>query len=186
MDRCDVGFGFGVVSGFIAVLDSTVYFAVHVSSVRIVAYLVAGYLVAAWLSLLVLWSAFMLYKGRRMLGGIVMFVTSLSFPVNFILFMLPPSIPIGSIPIFYYNPLPASYWLLFGMIGGILILSAEMKQKRARALAFSIFAGVLAFFITPMIVVLDESIIFGVIPLTVAVLTFAFFSVKKERMQEPR
>jgi len=188
MDRCDIGFGFGVVSGVMALLDSTTHFTLLVPSVRIVAYLVAGYLVAAGLSLLVLWSAFMVYKGRRVLGGTSMFVTSLFLPVNFILFLLPPSLigGIAYLPVFYYNPILPSFWLLYGMIGGILIVSAEMKQKLARALAFSIFAGVSAVFIAPMtvslIVDLHQLIVFGVIPLIVAVSTFAWFSAIKERL----
>jgi len=192
MDRCDVGFGFSVVSGVVAILDSSIRFARLMSySFRIVEYLVASYLVAAGLSLLVLWAAFMVYKGRRVLGGTVMFVTSLSFPVNFILFTIPG--PIGSmIPKLYY-PLPTSAWLLLGMIGGILIISIEMKQKRARAIVYSIFAGVLALYIiSPNI----SSNIFPpgtsaffitsvfLIPFTAAVLTFALFSIKNMRRKK--
>jgi len=182
MDRSDVGFGLGAVSGVISLLEFSIFFARYVFSVRIVGYLVVWYLVAAGLSLLVLWAAFMVYRGRKVLGGTVMFATSLSFPVNFILFAIPG--PIGSMIPKWYYPLPTSVWLLFSMIGGILIISIEMKQKRARAIVYSIFTGVLALYISPNTFPPGTSAFFitlGAIPFIVAVLTFVLFSVKKER-----
>jgi len=188
MDRCDVGFGFGVVSGVISLLQSSIFFAYYVFSVRMRGYVVAGYLVAAGLSLLVLWAAFKVYKGQKVLGGTVMFATSLSLPVSAILFMLLTS---GIIAIFIIAS--ASFWFLFSMIGGILILSKEMKQKRARAIVYSTFAGVLALFITPIMVVLSGIsnvvspgmpifyISFGVIPFIAAILTFVLLSVERHQ-----
>jgi len=175
-----------------ALLESSIFFARYVFSVRIVGYLVVWYLVAAGLSLLVLWAAFMVYRGRKVLGGTVMFATSLSVPVNFILLLIPG--PIGSMILaLYYNPQVAPVWLLFGMMGGILVLSIELKQERARAIVFSLLAGVLAFYITPNIVIysgisnvvspgmLIFDISFGVIPIVIAVSTFALFILKKGR-----
>jgi len=193
MDRCDVGFGLGVVSGVVALLESSTFFARNVFSVRMVQYLVAWYVVAAGLSLLVLLAAFMVYKGRKLLGGVVMFAASLAPPVNLILLLIPS--PIGSmiLRVLYHNPQVAPVWLLFGMMGGILILSIELKQERARAIVFSVLAGVLALYITLNIVtysglstVIEAGtsifyIILGGIPVVVAVSTFALFILKKGR-----
>lgn len=129
MDRCNVGVILGFISGVMSLLESSIFFSFKISSVGIVKYLIAWYLVALGLALLVLSSAFIVYKGREALGGTIMLITSLSLPINFILLLIPG--PVGNmIPVLYYHPQPASSWLLFSIIGGILILSTRMKQAR--------------------------------------------------------
>jgi len=127
MDRCDVGVILGAISGVMALLESTIFFSLSMSSVKIMEYLIAWYLVATGLAILVLLAALMVRNGNKTLGGTLMLLTSLSLPVNLTLLLI--SGPVGSmIPVLYYHPQPASSWLLLSMIGGILILSIKMKQ----------------------------------------------------------
>ena len=136
MDRCNVGVVLGVISGVVSFLESSIFFSLRISSVKTVEYLVAWYLVAWYLvavglALVILLAALTVYKGRKVLGGAVMFVTSLSLPVNFILLLIPA--PVGSmIRVLYYHPLPASGWLLLSMIGGIIILSVKNEASRMK------------------------------------------------------
>ena len=127
MDRCDVGVILGAISGVMILLESSIFFSLTMPFVKITQYLIAWFLVALALALLVLSATFMTHKGHITLGGTLMLITSLSLPINLILLLIPG--PVGSmIPVLYYHPQPASSWLLLGMIGGILILSIKMKQ----------------------------------------------------------
>ena len=129
MDRCDVGVILGAISGIMSLLESTIVFSSTMSSVKIIGYLIAWYLVAIGLALLVLSATLIVYKGRKVLGGTIMLVASLSLPINLILLLIPG--PVGDlIPILHYHPQPASSWLLLSLIGGILILFIKTKQLR--------------------------------------------------------
>jgi len=127
MNRCDVGVILGTISGVMSLLESTIFFSLSMSSVKIMEYLIAWYLVATGLAILVLLAALMVHNGNKILGGTLMLLTSLSLPVNLTLLLI--SGPVGNmLPVLYYHPQPASSWLLLSMIGGILILSIKMKQ----------------------------------------------------------
>jgi len=129
MDRCDVGVILGAISGIMSLLESTIVFSSTMSSVKIIGYLIAWYLVAIGLALLVLSATLIVYKGRKVLGGTIMLVASLSLPINLILLLIPG--PVGDlIPILHYHPQPASSWLLLSLIGSILILFIKTKQLR--------------------------------------------------------
>jgi len=129
MDRCDVGVILGAISGVMSLLESTIFFSLSMSSVKITEYLIAWFLVAIGLALLVLSATFMTHKGHIISGGTLMLLTSLSLPINLILLLIPG--PVGNmIPLLYYHPQPASSWLLLSIIGAILILSIKTKQVR--------------------------------------------------------
>jgi len=129
MDRCDVGAILGAISGVMSLLESTIFLSLTMPSVRIIEYLIAWYLVSIGLSILVLLAAFLVHKGREILGGTIMFIASLSLLINLILLQIPG--PVGNIiPVLYYHPQPASSWLLLSIIGAILILSIKTKQVR--------------------------------------------------------
>jgi len=129
MDKCDVGVILGAISGIMSLLESTIFFSSTMSSVKIIGYLIAWYLVAIGLALLVLSATLIVYKGRKVLGGTIMLIASLLLPINLILLLIP--VPIGDlIPILHYHHQPASSWLLLSLIGGILILSIKTKQLR--------------------------------------------------------
>lgn len=124
MDRYGVGVVLGVISGAYAIFHSSVsFFFAGRFLVGELNEVVAGYLVALGLAIMVLLGVFLANGGRREAGGALMLIVSLFDLVTS--FVLLPSYIIASLPfLFLIASTP------FGILGGILILSRKAGTKQ--------------------------------------------------------
>jgi hypothetical protein len=124
MDRCGVGVVLGVISGAYAIFHSSVsFFFAGRYFVSVLNQVVAGYLVALGLALMVLLGAFLANRGRRVAGGTLMLIVSLFDLVTSVV-LLPPFVIASPTFLFLIAHTP------FGILGGILILSSKAGTKQ--------------------------------------------------------
>lgn len=115
-NRCTIGIVLGVIGGVMSLFESVGFVVRLAYSPEISDYLIAWNLVVAALSLLILMAAFMTHIGRRVLGGVLMFVVSLS-----LLF-------VNITPMSAYHGQSAPSWLLSSVLGGALILLSKSER----------------------------------------------------------
>ncbi|MDH5447939.1 MAG: hypothetical protein OEY24_04235 [Candidatus Bathyarchaeota archaeon] len=83
-------------------------------------YLVAWYILGVGLAFLAICGAVLVFRGHKF-GGYIIIISSLAFPLSFLLHIIMYKYYVP-IPLFYYYPFLASHWLLLSLIGGILAL----------------------------------------------------------------
>jgi hypothetical protein len=124
MDRRYVGVVFGFISGAYAVFHSSVsFFFAGRYFVSLLDQVIVGYLVSLGLGILVLSGALFAYRGRRAIGGALMFGTSLVDLVTSVI-SYPLFIVVSPAVLFAIAHTP------LGMLGGILILSSHIGTKQ--------------------------------------------------------
>lgn len=119
IDRYDVGIVLAFMGGIVSTLIQSFQFAYS----RLMSSGAIYYLIGVAIGLLVIAGSLITYKISKVRGGLLVFFASMSFPVDFLLILLP--MPVGSIIPLYMPFALGSPWLLFSLIGGVLLLSAK-------------------------------------------------------------
>lgn len=86
------------------------------------------YVVGVGLSLMVLAGAILAYKRHIDLGAILVLIPSILSPIWLLLFVMF-SRPEGVIARVLYQALADSGWLIFSLVGGILIVTSRLKGE---------------------------------------------------------
>lgn len=124
MDRCDVGVVLGVVGGAYYIFQSSVSFFFAGRYIVSEFYqILAGYLVALGLAILVLFGAFLARRGLRVAGGTLMLIVSLFDLITWVI-LVPPFVVASLLSLYSLSHIP------FGVVGGILILSSRIWTKQ--------------------------------------------------------
>jgi len=119
IDRYDVGIVLAFTGGITSTLIQSFRFVylMHIPQSAIF------YLFGVVIGLLVMAGSFIAYKESKVAGGMLVLLPSMSFLVDVFLILLP--IPVGSIILLYMPFAFGSPWLLFSLLGGVLLLSAK-------------------------------------------------------------
>lgn len=124
MDRCDVGVVLGVIGGAYQIFQSSVSFFFAGRYIVSEFYqILAGYLVALGLAILVLFGAFLARRGLRVAGGTLMLIVSLFDLITWVI-LVPPFVVASLLSLYSLSHIP------FGVVGGILILSSKIWTKQ--------------------------------------------------------
>jgi hypothetical protein len=134
MDRCDVGVVLGVFYGLQTIFYSSFsFFFVGRYIVGELNKALAWYLVSFGIGILILLGAFLADRGRKVTGGALMFIVSLFDLVTWII-LIPPSMWVILIsPSWIGSSFVVLFSIcltLFGMLGGLLILSSKTGTKQ--------------------------------------------------------
>jgi hypothetical protein len=123
-----IGVFLSVLGGLLSIIDFTVVFVKILSgSVGVLLeYLAAWYILGVGLAFLAILGAVLAFRGHKF-GGYMIIISSLAFPLSFLLHIIAFKYYVP-IPMFYYYPFLASHWLLLSLTGGILTLPRKKSN----------------------------------------------------------